>query len=153
MCRGGVRSILLLSLLISLCMFIVSKALLISSATVIVRAGGAILSNPFATVFLTVCSATPVECCVLDPCFVGGLVCLLLCNEEDSSPVTLKLLRGGIWACMRCSCLCWVWGGGSMLTNFHMCGIMLVLRAVFNMLARNASPRGSMCCRCLILIC
>ena len=31
------------SFLISLCMFIVSKALLISSATVIVRAGGAIL--------------------------------------------------------------------------------------------------------------
>ena len=28
-----------------------------------------------------------------------------------------------------------------MLANFHMCGIMLVLRAVFNMLVRNASPR------------
>ena len=26
------------------------------------------------------------------------------------------------------------------LDNFHMCGIMLVLRAVFNMLVRNASP-------------
>ena len=33
-------------------------------------------------------------------------------------------------------------GMGTMLTNFHMCGIMLVLRAVFNMLVRNASPRG-----------
>ena len=33
---------------------------------------------------------------------------------------------------------------GTMLTNFHMCGIMLVLRAVFNMLMRNASPRGPM---------
>ena len=33
--------------LISVCMFIVSKALLISSATVIVRAGGAIWLNPF----------------------------------------------------------------------------------------------------------
>ena len=38
------------SFLISVCMFIVSKALLISSATVIVRAGGAIWLNPFATV-------------------------------------------------------------------------------------------------------
>ena len=38
------------SILISVCMFIVSKALLISSATVIVRAGGAIWLNPFATV-------------------------------------------------------------------------------------------------------
>ena len=33
------------SFLISVCMFIVSKALLISSATVIVRAGGAIWLN------------------------------------------------------------------------------------------------------------
>ena len=33
------------------------------------------------------------------------LVCLLLCKHEGSSPVSLKLLRGGIWACMRYSCL------------------------------------------------
>ena len=64
------------SFLISVCMFIVSKALLISSATVIVRAGGAIWLNSFATVFL--------------------------------------------------------------------------LRAVLNILVRNASPRGPMCFRCLI---
>ena len=38
------------SFLTSVCMFILSKALLISSATVIVRAGGAIWLNPFATV-------------------------------------------------------------------------------------------------------
>ena len=31
-------------------------------------------------------------------------------------------------------------GMGTMLANFHMCGFMLVLRAVFNMLVRNASP-------------
>ena len=37
-----------------------------------------------------------------------------------------------------------------MLANFHMCGILLVLRAVFNMLVRNASPRGPMCFRCLM---
>ena len=41
-------------------------------------------------------------------------------------------------------------GMGTMLANFHMCGIMLVLRAVFNMLVRNASLRGPMCFRCLI---
>ena len=41
-------------------------------------------------------------------------------------------------------------GMGTMLANFHMCGIMLVLRAVFNMLMRNASPRGPMCFRCLM---
>ena len=40
---------------ISMCMFIVSKTLLISSATVNVRAGGAIWLNPFAMVLFTVC--------------------------------------------------------------------------------------------------
>ena len=34
---------------------------------------------------------------------------------------------------------------GTMLANFHMCGIMLVLRTVFNMLVRYAIPRGPMC--------
>ena len=59
------------SFLISVCMFIVSKALLISSATVIVRAGGAIWLNPFATVLFSVYSAVTVECCVLYPCCIG----------------------------------------------------------------------------------
>ena len=52
-------------------MFIVSKVLLISSATVIVRAGGAIWLNPFATVLFSVCSTVTVECCVLYPCCMG----------------------------------------------------------------------------------
>ena len=42
-------------------------------------------------------------------------------------------------------------GMGTMLDNFHMCVIMLVLgRAAFNMLVRNANPRGPMCFRCLM---
>ena len=57
--------------LISMCMFIVLKALLIASATVIVRAGGAIWLNPFATVLVTVCRGITVECCVSYPCCVG----------------------------------------------------------------------------------
>ena len=44
------------SFLISVCMFIVSKALLITSATVIVRAGGAIL-------LFSVCSTVTVVLC------------------------------------------------------------------------------------------
>ena len=62
------------SFLISLCMFIVSKALLISSATVIVRAGRAIWLNPFAT-RLYVCSAVTVVFCIR-----VVWVCLLLRN-------------------------------------------------------------------------
>ena len=50
------------SFLISVCMFIVSKALLILSATVIVRAGGAIWLNPFAMVLFSVCTAVTIEC-------------------------------------------------------------------------------------------
>ena len=46
------------------------------------------------------------------------------------------------------SLLCF--GMGSMLANFPLCGIMLVLRAVFNILVRNASPRGHMCFMCLM---
>ena len=41
-------------------------------------------------------------------------------------------------------------GMGTMLANFHMYGLMFVLSAVFNMLVRNTSPRGSMCFRCLM---
>ena len=53
------------------CMFIVSKALLISSATVIVRAGGAIWLNLFATVLFNVCSAVTVL--YLYPCCMGEI--------------------------------------------------------------------------------
>ena len=59
------------SFLISVCTFIVSKALLISSAIVIVRAGEAIWLNPFATVLFNVSRAVTVECCVLYLCCVG----------------------------------------------------------------------------------
>ena len=39
---------------------------------------------------------------------------------------------------------------GTMLANFHMCGIMVLLRAVLNMLVSNASPKGPMCFRRLM---
>ena len=72
---------------------VVWKALLISSATVIVRAGGAIRLNSFAAVLFSMCSAVTVECCVLYPCCMC-LVCLLLCREEGFSPVPV------VWCCM-----------------------------------------------------
>ena len=39
---------------------------------------------------------------------------------------------------------------GIMLAILQMGGVMLVVRAVFNMLVRNASTRGPMCFRCLM---
>ena len=120
------------SFLISVCMFIVSKALLISSATVLVRAGAAIWLNPFATVLFTVYSAVTVECCVLYPCCVWmfsvmygrRLFCSVFAITERRDmglyevPLSMSLLGFGMW---------------TMLANFHMCGIKFVLRAVFNM--------------------
>ena len=44
-------------------------------------------------------------------------------------------------------------GMGTMIANFHMCGIMLVLRAVFNMLVRNASQEGLCVLSASCLIC
>ena len=140
------------SFLISVCMFIVSKALFISSATVIVRAGGAIWLNPFARVLFTVYSAVTVECCVLYPCCVGvfGMFAVMLGKRLFSSifAITERRDMGLYEVPLSTSVLCF--GMGTMLANFHMCGIMLVLRAVFNMLVRNASPRGPMCFRCLM---
>ena len=86
----------------SVCMFIGSEALLISSATVSVRVWGAIWLNPFARVLLTVCSSVTVHYNVMF-CSCVARVCLLLCKKACSSPVSLELLRGGIWACMKCS--------------------------------------------------
>ena len=96
------------SFLISVCMFIVSKDLLISRATVIVCAEGAIYLNPFATVLFSVCSAVTVECCALYP---SSWVCLLLCKEEGSSAMSAITERRdmGLMRC-PCLCLCWVLG-------------------------------------------
>ena len=58
---------------------------------------GAIWLNPFSTVLFSVCSAVTLEGC---NCICVAWMGLLLCKEERSSPVSLELLRGGIWACM-----------------------------------------------------
>ena len=80
---------------ISVCMFIVSKALVISSVTVIVRAGGAIWLDPFSTVLASVCSAVTVECCVLYPCCMGvfGMFSVMLGRRLFSSVFTITERR------------------------------------------------------------
>ena len=90
-------------------MFIVSKALLISNATVIVRAG-----EPFGCTPLLRCYLVCVVPSLLTVVFCTRvawvcLVCLLLCKEKCYSPGSLQLLGGGIWAYMRCPCLCLCW--------------------------------------------
>ena len=87
----------------------------ISSATVIVRAGGAIWLNPFATVLFSVCSAVTVECCV--PVLHGRV---LLCKEEGSSPVSAITERRdmGLYE-VPLSVSLLGFGIGTMLANFH----------------------------------
>ena len=41
---------------------------------------------------------------------------------------------------------------GTMLANFHMWGIMCLVRAVLNILVRHASQGGPMCFRYLMFI-
>ena len=75
----------------------------------------------------------------------------MLCKEECSSPVSAitEMRDMGLYE-VPLSMSLLGFGMGTMLANFYMCGIMLVLRAVFNMLVMNTSPRGSMCFRCLM---
>ena len=93
------------SFLISVCMFIVSKALLISSATVSVPAGGAIWWNPLATVLFSVCSAGTIVLCFVP--VLHGCVCCYV--RKKVLLQCFQLLRGRIWVCMRCPCLCLGW--------------------------------------------
>ena len=89
-------------------------------------------------------------------CFVPvlhGCVWYVYCyvRKEGSSPVTAITERRdmGLYE-VPLSMSLLGFGMGTMLANFHMCGIMLVLGAVFNILVRNASPRGHMCFRFLL---
>ena len=108
----------------------------------IVRAWGVILLNPF----VTVCSTVTVDCCVCTRVSWVYLVCLLLYKEEELFAIIERRDMGLCEVPLSMSCF----GMGTMLANFHMCGIMLLLRAIFNMLVRNARPRGPMCIKCLM---
>ena len=81
------------------------------------------------------------------------LVCFLLCKAVGASPSSVfaitERLDMGLYE-MPLSMSLLGFGMDTLLANFHMCGIMLVLRAIFNMLVRNASPSRAMCFRCLM---
>ena len=59
------------SLCVSVCMFTVSNAFLMSRATVIVRSGGLLGLKSVSMVLLILCSAVLVEWLLLKPCCVG----------------------------------------------------------------------------------
>ena len=102
------------------CMFIMSKALLISSATVIVRAGGVIWLNTFATVLFSACSAVTVVLCFVP--VLHGCVWYVCCyvREEGSFSVSDITERGdmGMYE-VPLSVSSLGFGIGTMLANFH----------------------------------
>ena len=65
-------------------------------------------------VLFNVCSAITVECC-------GLYLCLLLCKEEGSSPVSVitEMRNMGLYEVPMSG-----FGMGTMLANFHKCCIM-----------------------------
>ena len=69
------------SFLISVCMFIVSQSLLISSATVIVRAGRAIWLTPLLRCYLVCVVPSLYSVVFCTRVALVCLVCLLLCRE------------------------------------------------------------------------
>ena len=119
-------------------MFIVSKALLISSTTVIVRTGRAIWLNPFATVLFIECRHCRVTCFVH---MLRGCVWIVCCYVKKKALLQCDMGLYNVPLSMSSSFF---------FATLQMCGIMLVLRAAFNMLVRNACPRGPMCFRCLM---
>ena len=81
------------SFLFSVCMFIVSKALLIWSATVIVRAGGGVIClKPFSTVLFNEWSVFTVDYCVLYPCCVSVFGMFAL-SSPDVMLASFSLIR------------------------------------------------------------
>ena len=97
-------------------------------------------------------SAVTVECCVLYPCSVGvfGMFAVMQGRMLFSSILAITERRDMNLHEVPLFMSLLGFGMGTMLANFHMCGIMLVLSAVFSILVRNASTRGPMCFRCLM---
>ena len=84
-------------------------------------------------------------------CFVPvlhGRVWYVCCYVRKKALLQcLQLLRGGIWACMRCPCLCLCWVlDRDYVSQLPCVRYYVFVRAVLNILVRNASPRGPMCC-------
>ena len=96
----------LCSLCVRVCMLTVSNALLMSSATVIVRSGGLFWLKPVAMVLFMLCIAVPVEWLLLKPCCVEMCGMLIVMYGSSVSPVFLLSLREVRWVCMMCLCSC-----------------------------------------------
>ena len=92
-------------------MLTMSNALLMSSATVIVRSGGLFWLNPVAMVLFMLCSAVLycavlVEWLNLEPCCVEICGTLFVMYGSSVFSSVLLSLREVRWLCMMCLCSC-----------------------------------------------
>ena len=87
-------------------MLTVSNALLMSSATVIVRSGGLFWLKPVAMVLFMLCSAVLVELLFLKPCCVEMCGMLFVMYRSSVFSSVLLSLREVRWVCMMCLCSC-----------------------------------------------
>ena len=87
-------------------MLTVSNALLMSSATVLVRSGGLFWLKPVAMMLFMLCSAVLVEWLLLKPCCVEicGMLFVMYGSSVFSS--VFLSLREVRWVCMMCLCSC-----------------------------------------------
>ena len=87
-------------------MLTVSNALLMSSATVIVRSGGLFWVKPVAMVLFMLWSDVLVEWLLLKPCCVEMCVMLFVMYGSSVFSSVLLSLREVRWVCMMCLCSC-----------------------------------------------
>ena len=87
-------------------MLTVSNALLMSSATVIVRSGGLFWLKPVAMVLFMLCSDVLVEWLLLKPSCVEMCGMLFVMYGSSVFSSVLLSLREVRWVCMMCLCSC-----------------------------------------------
>ena len=87
-------------------MLTVPNALLMSSATVIVRSGGLFWLKPVVMVLVMLCSAVIVEWLLLKPCCVEMCGMLFVMYGSSVFSSVLLSLREVRCVCMMCLCSC-----------------------------------------------
>ena len=137
----------------SMVWFTVSKALLMSKVTRIVRLGG-LLFKPVVMLFVMLCSAVVVEWNFLKPCWSGlsgklGVMCVkrifsrvLTIGESNAIGLYEVLLLGSLLGL----------GIGTVLDVFQIWGMELLLTEMLYESVRYVSAEFPKCCKCLMFM-
>ena len=134
--------------------FTLSKALLMSSATVIVRCSGMNLLNPLVMWLTMVYSAVTVECFDLKPCWLGfgGMFRVIFGRMIFSRSFAIGERRDiGRYEVPRLGSLLGL-GIGIILAVFQICGMILRFMEELYMFVRYCIAVGPKCFRCLMLL-